>query len=61
MKIEIEIPDPPKGYGTPCRKPLYFPFGDDLILIGNAWVLASNVYFYGGETNICARKEVKDE
>jgi len=61
MKIEIEIPEPPKGYGTPERRPLYQPFWDTLILIGDDWVLASDVLWYGGSTHICAHREVKDE
>jgi len=60
MKIEIEIPAPPEGYGKPCRKPLFKPFSDTIILIGDLWVLASNILIYGGSTYICAHKEVKD-
>ena len=60
MKIEIEIPDPPEGYRTPERKPLYHPFEDVVILTGDCWVLASDVLWHGGSTHICAHKEVTD-
>ena len=61
MKIEIEIPAPPDGYSVPERKPIFLPFSNTLILVGQAWVRAADVLQYGGCIHICCRKlEVND-
>lgn len=44
MKIEIEIPDPPSGYTTPQRGPLWLPIRESLfVLIGENWVRGNQI------------------
>ena len=59
MIIVIEIPSPPNGYSIPERKPLYLPFGDALILIGNSWAKATDICGpdSGGEFHIWCNKK----
>jgi len=56
MQITIEIKDPPNGYGTPKRGPIYLPIGSELVLIGNCWVRAADIIQSGGSTWIYAEK-----
>ena len=56
MVITIEVKDPPEGYGTPKRGPIYLPIGDELVLIGEHWVRAVDVVKGGGSTWIYAEK-----
>jgi hypothetical protein len=56
MKITIDIVNPPEGYSVPERKPVYLPFGNIIILIGECWVRASDRLKYGGESHICCDK-----
>lgn len=56
MQITIEIEDPPKGYSTPERRPIYLPFGETIILIGGCWIRAVDELTLGGETHICCHK-----
>jgi len=57
MKIEIEIPDPPEGYGIPYRRRIYLPFTEDTIILeGDRWVRAYDVLSLGGSTHICCHK-----
>ena len=56
MVITIEVKDPPEGYGTPKRGPIYLPIGDELVLIGDCWVRAVDEVKGGGSTWIYAEK-----
>ena len=56
MKITIEIKPPPDGYSIPERRPVYLPFDDTLILIGDCWQRTSEVLTHGGESHICCRR-----
>lgn len=57
MKITVEIPDPPEGYTTPERKPVYRPFTGILILVGDYWTRAEDELVLGGCTYICCREQ----
>lgn len=59
MKIEIEIKDPLKGCSIPTRRPVYLPFDDTFILLGNCWVRAIEELWFGGGVYICCHKEKK--
>ena len=43
MIMTIEIPNPPKGYANPKRRPLYIPYGNTIVLVGNSWVRAVDI------------------
>ena len=52
MEIKINITAPPDGYSIPEWRPIYLPFGDAKILIGECWVYASDELKYGGGWHI---------
>jgi len=58
MIISIAIKDPPEGYDTPKRGPLYLPICDStLILIGECWIRAVEEINQGGDYWIYANKK----
>jgi hypothetical protein len=54
--ISIQITAPPEGYSQAKWKPIYLPFGDNLILIGECWVRADTELKYGGGWHIWCSK-----
>jgi len=58
MIISITIKDPPEGYDTPRRGPLYLSVCDStLILIGECWVGAKEEITRGGDYWIYTNKQ----
>jgi len=58
MEITINIKEPPEGYKTPRRGPLYLPVGDELVLIGECWCRAKDRVKTGGDFWIYSFKDV---
>jgi len=63
MKIEIEIPSPPKGCGEPFRAPIYTSdlHGTKLILIGCCWCRPEDQIKIGGGIYIQCKRRINCE